>query len=279
MSIGNLYIVATPIGNLDDITLRALKVLNKVDIVAAEDTRHSRKLFDAHGIQARLWSLHDHNEEAKSTFIIESLLEGKDMALISDAGTPLISDPGYRLVKLAQDAGIQVLTVPGPCAAIAALSISGLPTDSFMFEGFLPAKSAGRRQALEKLKKSTSTAIFYESPRRITDLLNDIANVLGESRLVCVAKELTKTYERVISAPVADVIAEFKCTPSIERGEFVVLIAGISRQALKEVGVDAETLKLIQIARGHMPLKQACALVEEMTGIKKKRLYNAALDT
>ena len=277
MNPGNLYIVATPIGNLSDITLRAIEILKSVDIVAAEDTRHSRKLFNAHNINTTLWAVHEHNEDVKSEQLITKLHEGQSVALISDAGTPLISDPGYRVVTKAREAGVNVYTVPGPCAAVAALSVSGLPTDRFLFIGFLAPKATARQKQLQDILDEQATVILYESPRRITGLLSDIQTVLGADKIVSVAKELTKTFERVLSGSVASVSLQLEADLDLQRGEFVVMVAGVPRKKAGDDVVDATTMAWVAMAQEHLPLKKACALVSEMTGVKKNLLYKTAL--
>jgi len=277
MNPGNLYIVATPIGNLSDITLRAIEILKSVDIVAAEDTRHSRKLFNAHNINTTLWAVHEHNEDVKSEQLITKLHEGQSVALISDAGTPLISDPGYRVVTKAREAGVNVYTVPGPCAAVAALSVSGLPTDRFLFIGFLAPKATARQKQLQDILDEQATVILYESPRRITGLLSDIQTVLGADKIVSVAKELTKTFERVLSGSVASVLLQLEADLDLQRGEFVVMVAGVPRKKAGDDVVDATTMAWVAMAQEHLPLKKACALVSEMTGVKKNLLYKTAL--
>ena len=277
MNPGNLYIVATPIGNLSDITLRAIEILKSVDIVAAEDTRHSRKLFNAHNINTSLWAVHEHNEDVKSVQLIAKLHEGQSVALISDAGTPLISDPGYRVVTKAREAGVNVYTVPGPCAAVAALSVSGLPTDRFLFIGFLAPKATARQKQLQGILDEQATVVLYESPRRITGLLSDIQMVLGADKVVSVAKELTKTFERVLSGTVASVLTQLEENPDLQRGEFVVMVAGVPKKKAGDDAVDATTMAWVAMAQEHLPLKKACALVSEMTGVKKNLLYKTAL--
>lgn len=276
MANGILHIVATPIGNLNDITLRALDVLKQVDLIAAEDTRHSRKLLDAYQVTTRLIAVHDHNEADRAGYLCGLLREGKSIALISDAGTPLISDPGYRLVREVRDAGFLVVTVPGPCAAIAALSIAGLPTDRFLFVGFLPAKEQARRSELERLLRQTATLVFYESPKRIVECLQAIAEVLGADRQVVVAKELTKAFETVQAGTVAELVAWLEADEHRQRGEFVVLVHG-HEEANDGDPVDGAVLRALALAHEHMPLKKACALVSELTGVAKNRLYDAAL--
>ena len=276
MASGTLYIVATPIGNLNDITLRALEVLKQVDLIAAEDTRHSKKLLDAYSINTRLMSVHDHNEADRAGFLVELLAKGQSVALISDAGTPLISDPGYRLVKAVREAGHPVVTIPGACAAVAALSIAGLPTDRFLFAGFLSARQQARRTALEELLRESATLVFYESPKRIVELVQDIALVLGETRQLAVAKELTKTFETVQTGTPAEVLAWLEADEHHQRGEFVVLVEGSTADESEAV-LDPSILRALALAREQMPLKKACALVSELTGVPKNQLYDIAL--
>ena len=276
MATETLYIVATPIGNLNDITLRAIEVLKQVDVIAAEDTRHSKKLLDHYGVDTRLMSVHDHNEEAKIESIKALLSDGQSVALISDAGTPLISDPGFRLVRQLRADGFQVVAIPGPCAAIAALSVAGLPTDRFLFEGFLPAKQQARRAQLELLANESATLVFYESPKRIEACLQDVVAVLGADRWVSVAKEITKAFETVKTAPASEVLAWLQEADAHRRGEFVLLLAG--RPAEAAAVIDANVMRAVELARDQMPLKKACALVSEITGVSKNALYSAALE-
>lgn len=276
MANGNLYIVATPIGNLNDITLRAIEVLKQVDLIAAEDTRHSRKLLDAYAIETRLTSVHDHNEADRADYLCSLLAQGQDIALISDAGTPLISDPGYRLVRAVREAGFEVVTIPGPCAAVAALSVAGLPTDRFLFVGFLPAKQQARRTTLETLQGESATLVFYESPKRIVETLQDMALVFGGEREAAIAKELTKAFETVKTDTLDALLVWLQEDEHRQRGEFVVLVKG--REALSgAILIDAKVLRAVELAREHMPLKKACALVSELTGVAKNQLYDAAL--
>ena len=209
--------------------------------------------------------------------LIAKLHEGQSVALISDAGTPLISDPGYRVVTKAREAGVNVYTVPGPCAAVAALSVSGLPTDRFLFIGFLAPKATARQKQLQDILDEQATVVLYESPRRITGLLSDIQAVLGEDKIVSVAKELTKTFERVLSGTVASVLLQLEENPDLQRGEFVVMVAGVPKKKAGDVAVDATTMAWVAMAQEHLPLKKACALVSEMTGVKKNLLYKTAL--
>jgi len=217
-----LYVVATPIGNLEDMTYRAVRVLQEVDLIAAEDTRHSRKLLDHYGIKTTLISYHEHNEEQRAAQLIEKLLRGQSLALISDAGTPCIADPGYRLVSCCREAGVTVVAVPGPSALVAALSIAGLPTDAFRFIGFLPAKSHGRRLVLEKLQGEQQTVAFYEGPHRLLACLHDMVEICGAERKISVARELTKRHEELFSGTVAEAV-EFYAAAKV-KGELVLLL-------------------------------------------------------
>lgn len=275
MTTGILYIVATPIGNLNDITLRAIDVLKQVDVVAAEDTRHSKKLLDHYGIETRLMAVHDHNEEDRIQSLLTLLQGGSMVALISDAGTPLISDPGFRIVRAMQHSGVEVVSIPGPCAAIAALSIAGLPTDRFLFIGFLPAKQKARQVALEALLGEQGTLVFYESPKRIVAAVEDVAVVLGADRTVSVAKEITKTFETVKTGPVHEVLEWLQDDEQHRRGEFVLLVQG----AVESEGavIDPSAMRALGLASEYMPLKKACALISELTGLPKNALYEASL--
>lgn len=272
---GILYIVATPIGNLDDISHRALRILEEVDVILCEDTRHTRKLLSHFAISNTTKPLHDHNEKQQAAYIVEKLKQGKQLALVSDAGTPLISDPGYSVVNECRQAGMKVVSVPGACAAIAALSIAGLPTDRFLFEGFLPAKEVAKNQAMEKLLDETRTTVFYESPRRVLDTLNTIASVLGDERKVVIAREITKTFESVYQGTVAEVIEIVNSDANHQRGEFVVMVAG----AIKAEGsIPAEVISTLKLLMSELPLKKAAALTSSIYGIKKNQLYQAGLD-
>lgn len=237
-----LYIVATPIGNLDDMTLRAIQVLKDADVVAAEDTRHSRSLLDHFGVTSRLVSYRDHNEAAATQGLLTLMAEGQTIALISDAGTPLISDPGYRLVQAALANGMQVIPIPGASAVIAALSVSGMATDRFSFEGFLPAKRVARQSYLQQLSQESQTLVFYEAPHRIRGALLDIAEVLGEDRQVTLARELTKRFEQVWHGPVGEAIAHLESKYIPERGEFVLLVAGIGNARLSSEQYEARRI-------------------------------------
>lgn len=270
-----LYIVATPIGNLGDITLRAIDTLKKVDLVAAEDTRHSGILLQHLGIQAKLYPLHDHNEQQKAQFLIEKLQAGLSIALISDAGTPLINDPGYHLVKACHQQQIKVVPIPGACAAITALCVSGLPTDRFCYEGFLPAKSKARIDYLTQLLEETRTIVCYESTHRIMDSLYDIQSVFGHERIVVLAKELTKSWETIVQRPVNQIIDWLNDDPNRQKGEFVLIIEGFHKNTTDEI--DPMAIKLLNRLQTELPLKTASAIVAEMYGLKKNQLYQFAL--
>ncbi len=274
VDVSTLYIVPTPIGNLGDITQRALDVLNNVDLIAAEDKRHSSKLLSHFGINTPMFALHDHNEQQKADFLIQKLVQGCSIALISDAGTPLISDPGYHLVNRCRQAQIKVVPLPGPCAVIAALSASGLASDRFSFEGFLPPKSKGRQDKFNEINQDPRTLIFYESPHRIIDSLNDMLAILGKKRQVVLARELTKTYETIYGAPLEELIAWLKEDPNRTRGEIVVLVAGF--KAEKEV-LKPEALRALAVLANELPLKKAAALVAELYPVKKNALYKWGL--
>ena len=276
MNSGVLYIVATPIGNRDDISQRALAVLSEVDFIAAEDTRHSRHLLQYFNIRTHMLAYHDHNEEQATPQLIEKLQSGQSIALISDAGTPLLSDPGYRLVKAAHEAGIQVSPIPGACAAIAALSASGLPTDRFMFAGFPPAKSTARRGFFEQYAQQPATLIFYESSHRIQASLGDMQVVFGEQRQTVVAREITKTFETIKSASLGELAAWMAKDENQRKGEFVVLVQGFTGQQQDEMGVKLESV--LQILMADLPVKQAAQLAAKITGLKKNQVYKLALE-
>ena len=270
-----LYIVATPIGNLSDISERAVQILKQVDLIAVEDTRHSGKLLQHSGVSTPMQALHEHNEAKKVEQLIDLLAAGKSIALISDAGTPLISDPGYQLVKAAIDAGIKVSPVPGASALIAALSASGLPSDAFIFEGFLPNKSAGRLKKLEALADESRTLIFYEAPHRIIDCLEDMQQVFGAERVAVVARELTKTFETIKKDSLENLLSWTKADSNQQRGEFVLLIQGQEKAATT---VNAEAERILDILLQELPLKQASQLAARITGIKKNTLYQIGLN-
>lgn len=267
--------VATPIGNLEDISARALRVLGDVDLIAAEDTRHSAKLLRHYGIGTRVVSLHEHNERVRAPRLIETIRAGKSIALVSDAGTPLLSDPGFHLVRSARAADVSVVPVPGPCAAIAALSVAALPTDRFVFEGFPPARGAARRSAFEAAATETGTVIYYESGHRILDSLADMVAVFGGERPAALARELTKKFEHVHSAALGELHARLVRHPEERLGEFVVLIQGAAQAATSAPAVDAE--RVLRALLEELPLKQAAALTARITGSPKNRMYERAL--
>ncbi len=274
---GTLFVVATPIGNLDDLSARALKVLGDVALIAAEDTRHSARLMQHFGIGTPLAACHEHNERDEGNRFIERLLAGDDVALISDAGTPLISDPGYHLVRQARAAGVRVVPVPGACALIAALSAAGLPSDRFVFEGFLPAKTVGRRARLELVREEPRTLIFYEAPHRILECLQDMREVFGGERQALLARELTKTFETLQGMPLEQLCEWVAADANQQRGECVVLVAGWQAPE-DEAAVSAEALRVLDLLLAEMPLKRAAALAAQITGVRKNLLYQAALD-
>ncbi|MET0226894.1 MAG: 16S rRNA (cytidine(1402)-2'-O)-methyltransferase [Dokdonella sp.] len=268
---GRLWVIATPIGNLEDLSPRARDTLRRVDLIAAEDTRHSAPLLAQAGSRARTLALHEHNEREQAARIVEHLRGGGDAALISDAGTPLISDPGFRLVRAAREAGFEVSPIPGPCAAIAALSAAGLPSDRFVFEGFLPAKAAARRERLQALVAETRTLIFYESSHRIVDSLADAVGVFGGARDAVLARELTKLFETVIAAPLADIATRVGADANQQRGEFVLLVAGAAGEAAD--AELAEGRRVFALLREELPPARAAKLAAAITGAPRKLLY------
>ena len=270
-----LYIVATPIGNLDDITLRAIDTLKRVDLIAAEDTRHSGLLLQHLGIKARLYSLHDHNEQEKAQVLIEKLQAGISIALISDAGTPLINDPGYHLVKACRENGIKVVPIPGACAAIAALSVAGLPSDKFIYEGFLPAKSKARQDSLASLITEPRTMIFYESTHRLLETLKDMQTIFGADKQIVLAKELTKTWETIVSFPVNELIDWLNQDASRQKGEFVLIVAGYTES---NKDIDPKAINTLKLLQKELPLKKAAAITAEIYGLKKNQLYQIGLN-
>jgi len=273
---GTLYVVATPIGNLEDMTPRAIRILSEVDLIAAEDTRHSGKLLKHFGIEAKTEALHEHNERSQVPRLIDILQAGKSIAFITDAGTPLVSDPGFHLVRSARQAGLTVIPVPGACAAIAALSAAGLPSDRFVFEGFPPAKSAARRAVFEKLREEARTLIFYESPHRILESLSEMTEIFGPGREAVLARELTKQFETVRSGTLTELSEWVNRDPHQQLGEFVILIHGVPRE--EREAVDEEAERVLRILLGELPVSQAAALAARITGLKKNRLYEHALN-
>ncbi|HCT41263.1 MAG TPA: 16S rRNA (cytidine(1402)-2'-O)-methyltransferase [Moraxellaceae bacterium] len=272
---GVLYVVATPIGNLDDWSPRAVATLKAVSVVAAEDTRHSGRLLQHFNIPTRLVAVHDHNEAGRVQGLLDQLGRGDDIALISDAGTPLISDPGYRLVAAAQSAGLRVVPVPGACAAIAALSAAGLPSDRFIFEGFLPAKTAGRCERLRQLAGETRTLMFYEAPHRIVECLQDMLAVLGGERRIVLARELTKTFETVRQYSLTEMLAWVSADPDQQRGEIVLVLEGLPEAVGEQDWLEVD--RVLGILLEELPVKQAAALAAGITGLKKNALYERAL--
>ncbi len=273
---GILYIVATPIGNLGDISARALAVLQKADRIAAEDTRHSASLLRHFAIDTPMFALHEHNERHKAESVLGLLRQGESLALISDAGTPLISDPGYFLVREAHRAGIKVVPVPGPSALIAALSASGLATDRFCFEGFLPAKSGARRRALEALAQEPRTLAFYETPHRIEESLLDMAASLGAERPATLARELTKTFETIRHATLGELAEWVAADPNQRKGEFVLLVEGAPQK--EDEGLDGETQRIATLLAEELSVKQAAALAAKISGEKKNAIYKYLLE-
>ncbi|MBZ2400509.1 16S rRNA (cytidine(1402)-2'-O)-methyltransferase [Erwinia amylovora] len=274
ISASTLYIVPTPIGNLGDITQRALTVLASVDLIAAEDTRHTGLLLQHFAINARLFALHDHNEQQKAEVLLTRLREGQSIALVSDAGTPLINDPGYHLVRLCREAGIRVVPLPGACAAITALSAAGLPSDRFCYEGFLPAKSKGRCDTLKALEQEPRTLIFYESTHRLLDSLHDMVTVMGPERYVVLAREITKTWESIFGAPVGELLAWVQEDENRRKGEMVLIVEGYHTQ---EQALPPEALRTLALLKSELPLKKAAQLTAEIYGVKKNALYKYAL--
>ena len=274
--IGELYLVATPIGDMTDIAPRALGILSTVDIVAVEDKRRSSRLFSHFGIKTPMISYHDHSEEKQVKKIIDELLCGKSVALISDAGTPLISDPGYKLVNAAKDKSIKVSPVPGPCALIAAISASGLPSDRFIFEGFLPPKSIARIKKIQNISADFRTIIFYEAPHRILDAVIDMIKVIGPSRKIVLARELTKTYETFISGTLGSVLEIIAKDLDQQKGEIVIVLSGAD--SLEKKAENQDSKRILSVLLEELPLKQAVSLGSKITGIQKNIFYKLALD-
>jgi 16S rRNA (cytidine1402-2'-O)-methyltransferase len=270
-----LFVVATPIGHLDDMSYRAIDVLKSVSLIAAEDTRTSAQLMKHFNISTPLTACHEHNESNKIDILVQKLLNGEDMALISDAGTPLISDPGFKLVRAAQANGIRVIPVPGACAAIAALSAVGLPSDRFSFQGFLASKQSQRLQQLEKLKDETQTLIFYEAPHRILDSVKDMAAVFGADRPVGFAREITKTFETIKNMALGELVEFIAADHHQQKGEIVLVVGGAS----EEKDIEQEKLdQLLQRLLQDLSVKAASQLAADLTGIKKKIAYQRALE-
>jgi len=269
---GELYIIATPIGNLKDISYRAVETLQQLDLILAEDTRTASKLLQHYDIRRPVRAMHEHNELQLADEIVQKIEAGACVGLISDAGTPLMSDPGYRLVKKAQQAGIQALTIPGPCAAIAALSIAGLPTDRFAFEGFLPAKTTARELRLQALQSESRTLVFYEARHRIIAFLASVGSVLGESREIAVARELTKMFETLYHGPASEVLAMIEADPMAQKGEFVVIVKGAEACA-----DDRDLDRTIELLLADLSVSKASRLAAKLTGVNKNICYQRAL--
>lgn len=272
---GTLFIVATPIGNMGDITDRAKEVLTSVDIILAEDTRHSGRLLKYYGIQTSMRALHEHNERNQAESIVEQLQQGKTMALISDAGTPLISDPGYHLVRKCHEAGVAVSPLPGPSACIVALSVSGLPTDRFCFEGFLPAKASARTARLTMLEDEVRTMVFYESSHRIVACLQSMKAVFGGDRQVTVSRELSKRYETIKSAPLAELNEWIGSDENQQRGEFVLVVSGQKNPVTQG---DDELKRLLTLLLGDLSIKQSASVAAKYFSVSKKQTYQLALE-
>ena len=273
---GTLFIVATPIGNLDDITFRAVETLKVVDLVLAEDTRHSQKVLNHFNIKTPISAFHDYNEREKCNSVIDKLKQGDSIALISDAGTPLISDPGYVLVSVAKKNSVKVIPIPGPSALIAALSASGIPSDSFSFFGFLPSKQNARIKTLKMFASRPETIIVYESPKRISATLTDMLFVFGKDREVCLAKEITKTFETILTTNIPSLIDYISSDPSHQKGEFVILISSTAKKGKLEF--DQQLDKLLPVLCSEMGPSKAAKLATKITGIDKKYCYQRAIE-
>lgn len=272
---GTLYVVATPIGNLQDLSPRAQAVLREVTLIVAEDTRHSRHLLTYFGINTPLQSLHEHNEHQMTPTLLQRLQAGDNLALISDAGTPLISDPGRYLLEMAHTQAIPVVPIPGPSALVSALSVAGFPADRFVFEGFLPAKATARQQQLNYLAHEQRTLVFYEAPHRILDCIQDMKQIWGEQRQAAIIKELTKCFETVYRSTLANIFTWLSAQPERQKGEFVIVVQGAP--PLDNKTLDLNTQRIFNLLRQELPLKQAVQLTSEMTGISKNILYNFGL--
>jgi 16S rRNA (cytidine1402-2'-O)-methyltransferase len=276
---GTLYVVATPIGNLGDLSPRAVATLKNCDLIAAEDTRHTGILLKHFAINTPQLSLHDHNEGARAAELIALLREGKSVALVSDAGTPAISDPGFELVRAVAATGMSVVAVPGPCAAIAALSIGALPTDRFCFEGFLPARGAARRQRLKSLETEPRTLVIYESPHRVLETLEDCATAFGEMRGATVVREATKLHETTYRGSLRELLDRSGADADFSRGEIVLLIGGASQAESAEDDAEAKSRldKVLTTLLAELPLKQAARLAARITGARDNEAYKRAL--
>jgi 16S rRNA (cytidine1402-2'-O)-methyltransferase len=272
---GTLYVVATPIGNLQDITLRALEILRSVDVIAAEDTRHTSGLLAHFAIQKKLLAVHDHNERKAAEQLLVRLQAGESIALVSDAGTPGISDPGAIVVDILREAGIKVVPIPGASAVVTALSAAGIVTGGFNFYGFLPASGAQRRKELESLKQQTCTLVFYEAPHRVVESITDMAAILGAERRLTIARELTKTFETFHRCLLGEAVVWLQSDPNQQRGEFVLLVE--AAPAVEATLISEEDERILKLLLAELPLKQSVKLATEITGAKKNALYEYAL--
>lgn len=273
---GVLYVVATPLGHLGDLSARAREVLEAVDFIAAEDTRITQRLLSHLGLRTRCLSLHEHNEAMRIAPILEALAAGKSVALVSDAGTPLISDPGYRLVHAVREVGGKVSPVPGPSALIAALSVAGLPTDRFVFEGFLPSRGAKRKAHLSALLKESRTLVFYESSHRIVESIADMCEIFGSARRAVLARELTKRFEQIVSLPLGELKSWIGDDENHQRGEFVVIVEGAPAVDDKEKGLGISEAQVIEVLATELPTRQAADLAARITGAPRQALYRQA---
>lgn len=271
---GSLYIVATPIGNLGDITERAIEILKQVDLIAAEDTRHSKTLLGRFAISTKVCAYHEHNEEQLTPQLIEKLIDGQSIALISDAGTPLINDPGYKLVAAAHDNSIQVIPIPGPSAVITALAASGLPTNKFVFEGYLPAKTEARKKCLQELTSESRTLIFYEAPHRILELIQDMHEIFGSERRVTIARELTKQFEQIVRGTLSVINAKLESGEIKIKGEFVVIVEGTRASPISDI----EALRINRILSEKLSPKDAAVMTAKITGKKKNEVYQLVVE-
>lgn len=274
---GILYIVSTPIGNLDDITFRAIETLKSVDLILAEDTRHSKHLLDHYQITTPSESFHEHNETDKTQNIIQRLESGQNIALISDAGTPLISDPGFVLVREAKNSGLSVVPIPGASALISALSASGLASNHFKFLGFLPSKQSARQKIIKAHQHNQETLIFYESPKRILASVEDLLQILGANRLVCLAKEITKSFETIITDTLENLLTHLRADPAHQKGEFVILISAVDKK--DDIDKIQQLDKIIPILLTEMSASKAAKLASKITGVDKKTCYQIAIES
>jgi len=270
MSQTGLYLVATPIGNLEDISYRAVRILSEADVIAAEDTRHSRVLLSHYNISTPVLALHEHNEERMQDRILGRVSNGEMVALISDAGTPLISDPGFKLVRAARKAGLPVFSIPGPSAVTAALSVAGLPTDRFAFEGFLPSKAVARKRKLEDLNREPRTLVFFESSHRIHAAINDMAAVFGEDRVVAICRELTKKFETVLRAPLKELLQSLADDANQTRGEFVIIVTGFESSESESL---SNAMKMATALLEYMPGSQAARIAAKLNDVPRRDIY------